>query len=93
MPKQVMRLTAAVGNLPEELSSCAAFYFILNRPGKAVFEEMDTAVECGLLNEGPSLRILEQVRMQQQQQQQSMRTLCACRILHAGRCLLCILHA
>lgn len=62
VPQQVQRLSAAVGNLPEELAGSPSFYFVLSRPGKVAAEEMDTAVECGLLSEGPSLKNLEQAR-------------------------------
>lgn len=61
VPKVVKKLTVAMGCLPEELSSCSAFYFILARPGRVPADEMDAALEFGLLTEGPSLRILEQV--------------------------------
>ncbi len=61
VPKVVKKLTVAMGCLPEELSSCSAFYFILARPGRVSADEVDAALEFGLLTEGPSLRILEQV--------------------------------
>lgn len=38
-----------------------SFYFIRSRPGKLEYEALDSVVECGLLNEGPSLQVLEQV--------------------------------
>ncbi|KXZ49756.1 DHC2 protein [Gonium pectorale] len=59
VPKVVSKLSVALGSLPEDLSSCPAFYFILNRPGRVASDELDAVVEFGLLSEGPSLRILE----------------------------------
>ncbi|GLI59150.1 hypothetical protein VaNZ11_000978 [Volvox africanus] len=61
VPKVVSKLTIALGSLPEDLSSCPAFYLILNRPGRVAVDELDAVVEFGLLSEGPSLRILEQM--------------------------------
>ncbi|GIL84660.1 hypothetical protein Vretifemale_13278, partial [Volvox reticuliferus] len=61
VPKVVSKLTIALGSLPEDLSSCPAFYLILNRPGRVGIDELDAVVEFGLLSEGPSLRILEQM--------------------------------
>lgn len=61
VPKVVSKLNVALGSLPEELSVFPVFYFILNRSGHVAAEELDSAVEFGLLSEGPSLRILEQM--------------------------------
>ncbi|PNH08033.1 Dynein-1-alpha heavy chain, flagellar inner arm I1 complex [Tetrabaena socialis] len=61
VPKVINKLNVALGSLPEELSSCAAFYFILTRPGRVAAEDLDAVVEFGLLSEGPSLRVLEQM--------------------------------
>jgi hypothetical protein len=36
-----------------------SFYFIRSKPGKVLFDELDMALEFGLLSEGPSLRVLE----------------------------------
>lgn len=61
VPKVVSKVTVALGSLPEELNTCPAFYLIATRPGRAAFDELDSSVEIGLLSEGPSLRILEQM--------------------------------
>ncbi|MEW5308429.1 MAG: hypothetical protein WDW38_000392 [Sanguina aurantia] len=61
VPKLTHRLHVAAGQLPEEMSSFRSFYFIRSRPGKLEHEALDSAVECGLLNEGPSLQVLEQM--------------------------------
>lgn len=58
---QVSRLHLALGGLPEALASLRTFYFLSSAPGKLNDEDMDTSVECGLLSEGPSLRVLEQL--------------------------------
>lgn len=60
MPKVVTQLHVIVGRLPEELSHCRAFYMIRTAPGKVEFEDLDAVLECGVLSEGPSLRVLEQ---------------------------------
>jgi hypothetical protein len=61
VPKLVSRLHLATGCMPEELSNLHSFYIIRSRPGKLQFEDLDEALECGVLNERPSLRNLEQV--------------------------------
>lgn len=60
VPKQVSRLHLATGCLPEELANLASFYLVRSKPGKLMFEDLDDAIECGMLNERPSLRNLEQ---------------------------------
>jgi dynein heavy chain len=61
VPKRVNKLSTALGSLPEALAVCPAFYFIAARPGRIAVEDLDSALEFGLLSEGPSLRVLEQM--------------------------------
>lgn len=61
VPKTITKMHVVMGYLPEELSHCRSFYFITSIPGKLEFEQLDEVLECGVLSEGPSLRILEQV--------------------------------
>lgn len=61
VPKTTTKLHVVVGQLPEELSTLKSMYFLRDRPGKLSIEEIEEAVEIGVLNEGPGLRILEQV--------------------------------
>eukprot|EP00983_Pelagomonas_calceolata_P097691 1158274-Pelagomonas_calceolata.AAC.8 len=63
VPKLVSRLHLSSGFMPDELSHMHSFYFIRGKPGKLQFEDLDEALECGVLNERPSLRNLEQVRL------------------------------
>uniref|UniRef100_A0A6S8LSH1 AAA+ ATPase domain-containing protein n=1 Tax=Dunaliella tertiolecta TaxID=3047 RepID=A0A6S8LSH1_DUNTE len=60
VPKLVSRLHLSSGFMPDELSHMHSFYFIRGKPGKLQFEDLDEALECGVLNERPSLRNLEQ---------------------------------
>ena len=50
----------SLGAVPEELASSRSFYFIRSRPGKLEYDELDSALDLGVLGEGPSLRMLEQ---------------------------------
>lgn len=59
--KQVSRMHIALGSLPDALAALRTFYFLSSAPGRLGEEDMDAAVECGLLSEGPSLRVLEQL--------------------------------
>lgn len=61
VPKVITKLHVALEHLPEDLAHCRAFYIIRSAPGKVAYEELDSMLECGVLSEGPSLRILEQV--------------------------------
>ncbi|KAF5830619.1 hypothetical protein DUNSADRAFT_14266 [Dunaliella salina] len=60
VPKLVSRLHLSCGFIPDELSHMLSLYFIRGKPGKLQFEDLDEALECGVLNERPSLRNLEQ---------------------------------
>jgi dynein heavy chain len=46
--------------LPEHLVSGRSFYFIRSRLGKIEYDELDSALDLGVLGEGPSLKGLEQ---------------------------------
>ena len=40
---------------------CRSFFFIRSSSEKLAYEELDEGLECGVLSEGPSLRVLEQM--------------------------------
>ena len=54
-------LHVCLGPLPDAHAACKAFYFLRDQPGKVTPEDMDTQIECGVLSEGPSLKMLQQV--------------------------------
>lgn len=54
-------LHVCLGPLPDAHAACKAFYFLRDQPGKVAPEDMDTQIECGVLSEGPSLKMLQQV--------------------------------
>lgn len=54
-------LHVCLGPLPDAHTSCQAFYFLRDKPGKLTLEDMEPQIECGVLSEGPSLRMLQQV--------------------------------
>ena len=60
-PQQTQVLHVCLGPLPDTHTSCKAFYFMRNQPGKLVLEDIDTQLECGIMSEGPSLKMLQQV--------------------------------
>jgi len=60
-PKQRQVLHVCLGPLPDAHAACKAFYFLRDQPGKVAPEDMDTQIECGVLSEGPSLKMLQQV--------------------------------
>ena len=61
VPQQTQVLHVCLGPLPDIHSSCKAFYFMREQPGTLTLEDMDTQVDCGVLSEGPSLKMLQQV--------------------------------
>ena len=61
VPQDSQVLHVCLGPLPDAHASCKAFYFLRDEPGKVAPEDMETHVECGVLSEGPSLRMLQQV--------------------------------
>lgn len=61
VPQQAQVLHVCLGSLPDMHASCTAFYFLRNQPGKLTIEDMDTQIDCGILSEGPSLKMLQQV--------------------------------
>ena len=62
LPQQSQVLHVCLGPLPDVHASCKAFYFLRNEPGKLSPEDMEQQLDCGVLSEGPSLRMLQQVR-------------------------------
>ena len=54
-------LHVCLGPLPDAHTSCKAFYFLQDQPGKMAVENMESQIECGILSEGPSLKMLQQV--------------------------------
>lgn len=54
-------LHVCLGPLPDAHAACQAFYFLRDKPGKLTLEDMEPQIECGVLSEGPSLRMLQQV--------------------------------
>ncbi|DBA95316.1 TPA: Dynein heavy chain cytoplasmic [Trebouxia sp. C0006] len=60
-PQQRQVLHVCLGPLPDAHAACKAFYFLRDQPGKVAPEAMDTQIECGVLSEGPSLKMLQQV--------------------------------
>jgi len=60
-PQQRQVLHVCLGPLPDAHAACKAFYFLRDQPGKVAPEDMDTQIECGVLSEGPSLKMLQQV--------------------------------
>ena len=78
--QQTQSLHVCLGPLPDMHACCKAFYFLRDQPGKVALEDMDTQRECGILSEGPSLKMLQQV---------VPRSRCSC--LHAGVRLSCYL--
>ena len=65
VPQQTQVLHICLGSLPDMHASCTAFYFLRNQPGKLTIEDMDTQIDCGILSEGPSLKMLRQVMLMQ----------------------------
>lgn len=65
VPQQTQVLHVCLGSLPDMHASCTAFYFLRNQPGKLTIEDMDTQIDCGILSEGPSLKMLRQVMLMQ----------------------------
>ena len=61
VPQDSQVLHVCLGPLPDAHASCKAFYFLCDEPGKIALEDMETKLECGILSEGPSLRMLQQV--------------------------------
>ena len=61
VPRLISQLHLSLGCIPEELAHLHAFYVIRDKPGKLHLEDLDAALECGVLCERPSLRNLEQV--------------------------------
>lgn len=61
VPQQTQVLHVCLGSLPDMHMSCKAFYFLRNQPGRLTIEDFDTQIECGVLSEGPSLKMLQQV--------------------------------
>ena len=61
--RQTQVLHVCLGPLPDAHSSCKAFYFLRNQPGKLAVEDMEFQIDCGMLSEGPSLKMLQQVRL------------------------------
>ena len=61
-PQQTELLHVCLGPLPDAHASCKAFYFTRNQPGKLTLEDMDSQIDCGILSEGPSLKMLQQVK-------------------------------
>lgn len=62
MPQQTQVLHVCLGSLPDMHMSCKAFYFLRSQPGRLTVEDIDTQLECGVLSEGPSLKMLQQVK-------------------------------
>lgn len=65
VPQQTQVLHVCLGSLPDMHASCTAFYFLRNQPGNLTIEDMDTQIDCGILSEGPSLKMLRQVMLMQ----------------------------
>ena len=61
VPQQTQVLHVCLGSLPDMHASCKAFYFLRSQPGRLTIEDMDTQIDCGILSEGPSLKMLQQV--------------------------------
>ena len=62
VPQQTQVLHVCLGSLPDMHMSCKAFYFLRSQPGRLTIEDIDTQLECGVLSEGPSLKMLQQVK-------------------------------
>lgn len=63
VPQQTQVLHVCLGSLPDLHASCKAFYFLRSQPGRLTIEDMDTQIDCGILSEGPSLKMLQQVML------------------------------
>ena len=63
VPQQAQVLHVCLGSLPDMHASCKAFYFLKSQPGRLTIEDMDTQIDCGILSEGPSLKMLQQVTL------------------------------
>ena len=63
LPEQTQVLHVCLGSLPDMHAFCKAFYFLRSQPGRLTMEDMDTQVDCGILSEGPSLKMLQQVML------------------------------
>ena len=61
VPQQTQILHVCLGSLPDMHASCKAFYFLRSQSGRLAIEDMDTQIDCGILSEGPSLKMLQQV--------------------------------
>ena len=59
--QQTQVLHVCLASLPDMHASCKAFYFLKSQPGRLTIEDMDTQIDCGILSEGPSLKMLQQV--------------------------------
>jgi hypothetical protein len=60
-PPVTYRLHVSCGRMREEHASHRAFFMVRGTPGKLTVDDLDTELDCGLINEGPSLSTLEQV--------------------------------
>lgn len=60
VPQVVNKLHVSMGAVPDHLATSRSFYFIRSRPGKLEYADLDTALDLGVLGEGPSLKMLEQ---------------------------------
>ena len=58
---QVVRM--CMSHLPDISERCEAVYFLRNTPAVLVATDMDTQVDYGVVTQGPSLKMLEQVSM------------------------------
>ena len=76
VPQDSQVLHVCLGPLPDAHASCKAFYFLRDEPGKVAPEDMETHIECGVLSEGPSLRMLQQVSVSCVDQVSVSRTKC-----------------
>lgn len=57
-----VEIRVCTGQLPEAHTDSEAFFFLRSSVGKIAIESLEKEVECGMLSEGPSLKMLEQVR-------------------------------
>ncbi len=56
---QVVRM--CMSHLPDISERCEAVYFLRNTPAVLVATDMDKQVDYGVVTQGPSLKMLEQV--------------------------------
>ena len=50
-----------MSHLPDISERCEAVYFLRKTPAVLVAADMDKQVDCGVVTQGPSLKMLEQV--------------------------------